>query len=145
MAINLDEITVGASLPELKRPVTQERINLYANASGDFNPIHINEEFARQTPLGGTIAHGMLILAHISEFMTNNFGQAWLTGGNLSARFKAPARPGDTMTVSGTVKDLKKEDGVVSVGCEVQCQNQDGEPVIVCETKVRVKTDEDIS
>ena len=145
MAINLDEITIGMSLPELKRSVTQERINLYANASGDFNPVHIDPEFARQTPLGGTIAHGMLILAHISEFMTSNFGQVWLTGGSLSARFKAPARPGDTITVRGTVTKLQKEDRTISVGCEVQCQNQDGEQVIVCETKVRVKTDEDIS
>ncbi|MFH1646459.1 MAG: MaoC family dehydratase [Chloroflexota bacterium] len=145
MAININELSIGSSLMELKRQVTQERVNLYAAASGDFNPVHIDQEFAKQTPMGGTIAHGMLILAYISEFMTNNFGQAWLTGGSLNARFKAPARPGDTMTVGGTVTKLQKEDGVASVSCEVLCQNQQNEPVIVCETKVRVKTDEDIS
>jgi len=98
----MDELSIGKDLPELKKQVTQERINLYAHASGDFNPVHIDEEFARQKQLGGTIAHGMLILAHISEFMTNSFGQAWLTDGRLNARFKAPARPGDTMTIKLT-------------------------------------------
>jgi len=145
VAINLNEVNIGTSLPELKRQVTQECINLYATASGDFNPVHIDQDFARHTPLGDTIAHGMLIMAYISEFMTSSFGQAWLTGGSLSARFKAPARPGDTMTVSGQVTKLQKEDGIISISCDVLCQNGQGEPVIICETKVKVKTDEDIS
>ena len=143
MGLKLKEISVGTDLPELKRRVTQEHINLYAAASGDFNPIHINTEFARQTPLGGTIAHGMLILAYISEFMTSSFGQSWLTGGNVSARFKAPARPGDTITVSGKVTRVQKEDRLISIYCDVLCQNQQSEPVIIGETKVRMETDED--
>jgi len=145
VAINLNKLSADTSLPELKRQVTQEHINLYATASGDFNPVHIDPEFAKQTPLGGTIAHGMLVLAYVSEFMTTSFGQAWLTGGSLSARFKAPARPDDTITVNGKVTNLQKKGGVVSVSCDILCVNQQGEPVIVCETKVRVKTNEDIS
>ncbi len=58
-------------------------------ASGDFNPIHVDESFAAQTPFGGTIAHGMLILAYVSEMMTLAFGQSWLSGGKLSVKFKA--------------------------------------------------------
>jgi 3-hydroxybutyryl-CoA dehydratase len=137
------ELIAGTNLSELKRLVTQEHINLYAEASGDFNPIHTNPEFAGQTPLGGTIAHGMLILAYVSEFMTYSFGQAWLTGGSLSARFKAPARPGDTITVSGQVTDVQKEDRVISVSCDVLCCNQQSDPVIICDTKVKVTADED--
>jgi 3-hydroxybutyryl-CoA dehydratase len=137
------ELSAGTNLPELKRMVTQEHINLYAAASGDFNPIHVDHEFARQTPLGGTIAHGMLILAYISEFMENSFGQAWLTGGSLSARFKTPARPGDTIAVSGQVTEVQREGGFLSVNCDVICQNQQSDPVIICETKVKVKADED--
>ncbi len=142
MALILKEIGVDTSLPELKRQVTQERINLYATASGDFNPIHIDPEFARQTPLGGTIAHGMLILAYVSEFMTTNFGQDWLTSGSLSARFKAPARPGDTIAVSGKITAVQRENRFISINCDVLCQNQQSESVIICETKVRLK-DED--
>jgi 3-hydroxybutyryl-CoA dehydratase len=143
MARQPEELKIGAILPELKRPVTQEHVNRYAAASGDFNPIHIDPEFAKNTPAGGTIAHGMLVLAYISESMTGSFGKDWLTGGSLNARFKAPARPGDVITVSGRVTAMKKEGGSTLVSCEVLCQNQQGEAVINCETKVRVKDDED--
>ena len=87
----------------------------------------------------------MMILAYVSELMTNTFGQDWLTGGKLSARFKAPTRPGDTITISGKVTQVQKEDGFLSVHCDILCQNQQNEPVMICETKVRVKTDEDSS
>ena len=59
----LSGLSEGMNLPELKKVITQQNINLYAEASQDFNPIHIDEEFAKKTPLGGTIAHGMLILS----------------------------------------------------------------------------------
>ena len=52
------------------RTLTQEMLNAYAEASGDFNPIHTDEAFAKTTPMGGTIAHGMLVLSFISEMMT---------------------------------------------------------------------------
>lgn len=142
MGLKLKELNIGTSLPELKRQVTQERINLYASASGDFNPIHIDPEFARKTPLGGTVAHGMLILAYLSEFMTESFGQDWLTSGNISARFKGAAYPGDMITVSGKITGMERENGSVLIDCDVLCQNQKDEPVIICSTKVRVKTDE---
>jgi 3-hydroxybutyryl-CoA dehydratase len=143
MALEPGKIKEGVALPELKREVTQEHVNLYAAASGDFNPIHLDPEFARQTPAGGTIAHGMLILAYVSEFMTASFGKSWLTGGSLSARFKDPARPGDTVTVSGKITAVKKEGEVTSIVCDVLCQNQKSEAVINCEAKVKVQADED--
>ncbi|MFH1383219.1 MAG: MaoC family dehydratase [Chloroflexota bacterium] len=133
------DLSVGTELPELKRTVTQEHINLYAEASRDFNPIHTDPEFARKTPLGGTVAHGMLILAYLSEFMTVNFGQSWLTGGKLNVRFKAPTRPGDTISVSGEITKIEEEDNCTLYYCDVLCQNQNGEPLIIGETKVRVK------
>ena len=133
---NLNE---GARLPEIKRSVTQENINLYAQASRDFNPIHIDEEFARKTPLGGTIAHGMLILAYLSQMMTSAFERNWLTTGKLNVRFRGPARPGDTITVSGKVRQTEEKDGENLITCDVLCQNQKGESIITGETRVRVK------
>lgn len=145
MGLKLEELSVGTSLPESKRQVTQERINNYAAASGDFNPIHVDPEFASKTSLGGTVAHGMLILAYLSEFMTDSFGKSWLNSGNLSTRFKGPAYPGDTITVSGKVTGVQRENGSILIDCDVLCRNQRDEPVIICETKVRVITDEDSS
>ena len=142
MGLKLKELDIGTSLPELKKQVTQERINMYASASGDHNPIHIDPEFAAKTPLGSTVAHGMLILAYLSEFMTEAFGQDWLNSGSLNARFKGAAYPGDTITISGSVTGMEREDSSVLVDSDVLCRNQKNEPVILCETKVRVKTDE---
>ncbi len=143
MTLSLYEVTAGTNLPEVKRQILQEKVNLYAEASRDFNPIHINEEFARQTPAGGTIAHGMMTLAFISQMMTAAFGRNWLTGGKLDIRFKNPARPGDTITASGQVRQVEKGQGQTLFVCNVQCRNQKGEPVITGEARVRV-ADEDI-
>lgn len=126
----LSDIHQGDSLPSVVKQVTQKDINRYAEASGDFNPIHIDESFAAKTPLGGTIAHGMLILAYVSEMMTEAFGESWVEGGKLSVRFKAPARPGDTITTSGKIDSIEHKEGVAYVNCSVESCNQKGETVI---------------
>jgi len=128
--LKLSEIHQGDSLPSVVKRVTQKDINLYAEASGDFNPIHVDEAFAAQTPLGGTIAHGMLILAYLSEMMTEAFGDRWLDGGKLSVRFKAVARPQDTITAKGKIDSIEQKEGVSLVNCSIECCNQKGETVI---------------
>ena len=138
----LSGLNEGMDLPEIKRDISQENINLYAEASKDFNPIHIDEDFARKTPAGGTIAHGMLILAYISQMMTTAFGQSWLVGGKLNVRFKTPARPGDTITVSGKIRKLDKSEEHALVYCDVLCSNQKGETIITGEAKVEFRSKE---
>lgn len=128
--LKLSDIHQGDSLPSVVKLITQEEINLYAEASGDFNPIHVDESFAAQTPLGGTIAHGMLILAYISQMMTEAFGQSWLSGGKLSVRFKAAARPQDTITTSGKIDSIEHKEGIAYVTCSLESCNQKGETVI---------------
>lgn len=128
------ELIEGTALPGFIKTITQEQINLYAKASGDFNPIHVDEEFARKTQLGGTIAHGMLVLAFISEMMHSAFGDKWLTSGKLGVRFKSPARPGDNIAVSGRVSKIA--DGLVT--CAVFCKNQKDETVIQGDAVVAV-------
>ena len=129
--MKLSEIHQEDSLPSVVKHITQEDINLYAEASGDYNPIHVDEAFAAQTPLGGTIAHGMLILAYLSEMMTEVFGDRWLGGGKLSVRFKAAARPKDSITTKGKVDSIEQKESVSLVNCSVECCNQKGETVIV--------------
>ena len=135
----------GESLPAIERTITQGRINQYAGASKDFNPIHIDAEYAGKTALGGTVAHGMLVLAYISQMMTDAFGKYWLTGGSLNVRFKAPARPGDTITASGKICRVEKSADGKLINCEVLCHNQNGETVITGEAKVKVKNNENSS
>ncbi len=134
----LSELREGLALPEITKLVTQDNINLYAEASQDFNPVHINEEFAKKTALGGTVAHGMLILSYVSQMMTAAFGQSWLVGGKLDVRFREPARPGDSIMVSGKISKLEKGSGQTVVTCSVLCTNQKGEQVITGEAVLKV-------
>ena len=116
------------------REITQARIDAYAAASGDHNPIHVDSAFAAATPFGGTIAHGMLVLALIGEMMRGAFGEAWSRTGKLKVRFKAPTRPGDTVTASAS---LARESGGVAEYA-VQCATQSGEVVIEGRASVTV-------
>jgi 3-hydroxybutyryl-CoA dehydratase len=125
---------VGVEVRPVVRVVTQERIGAYADASGDQNPIHVDAEFARGTPFGGTIAHGMLVLALIGEMMRGAFGEAWSTSGRLKVRFKAPTRPGETVTASAEL--LKERDS--SAEYAVQCASASGEVLIEGRATVQV-------
>ncbi|MBN1188519.1 MAG: MaoC family dehydratase [Dehalococcoidales bacterium] len=137
--LDINSLQAGQALPGFKKLITQEEINLYASASRDFNPVHIDPEFARKTVAGGTIAHGMLILAYVSRMMTEAFGKSWLTGGRFNIRFKSPARPGDTISIQGSVQKILDESEQSKVHCEVLCANQKGDTVITGEAVVRVK------
>jgi len=139
--INFSEINIGMFLPELNKHLIQEDINCYARASRDYNPIHIDEEFAKKTPAGGTIAHGMLILAYISQAMTDSFGLFWLTSGTLNVRFKAAARPGDIIKVQGKIAKIINDNEQRIIACDVLCSNQKGEVVITGETTVKIKVE----
>jgi 3-hydroxybutyryl-CoA dehydratase len=139
--VNISELAVSSKLPEIEKLIVQEDINLYAKASQDFNPIHINPEFAKNTAHGGTIAHGMFVLAHISQMMTDSFGLFWLTTGKLNVRFKAAARPGDIIKVQGTIKKIQTDETQKTINCEVLCSNQKGDTVITGDAIVKIKND----
>ena len=114
------------SAGSVERTITQSQIGAYADASGDHNPIHIDPVFAAGTMFEGTIAHGMLVLALIGEAMHDITGSAWLSSGRLKVRFKAPTRPGDTVTASAAVTKAGDE----ATEYAVSCVNQRGEVLV---------------
>jgi 3-hydroxybutyryl-CoA dehydratase len=137
----LIEVQEGKSLSPVVKHITQEKINLYAEASGDFNPIHVDESFAAKTPFGGTIAHGMLNLAYVSEMMTLAFGRSWVSGGKLRAKFKESARPGDTLTITGKIDCIEQKDDVSYANCNFEVRNQKDETIVTGEAIVRLSDD----
>jgi 3-hydroxybutyryl-CoA dehydratase len=120
------------NLNQISHRVTQAQLAKYADASGDHNPLHLDEAFAATTPYGRTIAHGMLVLAFVSESMTKTFGRAWLCEGKLKARFRAPVFPGDTVTTSGTLKSTR--DATATYAMTVR--NQDDVDVLTADATV---------
>ncbi len=128
----------GDALPTVEREIDQQRIELYAKASGDFNPIHVDREYAAGTQFGSTIAHGMMVAATVSETMALAFDRRWAEGGRMRLRFKAPVYPGDTVTTFGEVKRVGDVDGGREVVCSVGVRRQTGEVAITGEATVRI-------
>jgi len=120
-------LTQGTELPELRRAVSQDQINAYAEASGDFNPMHVDEEFARSVGLPGTIAHGLLEMGILAEAIAG-----WAGGADgllsLEVRFSKPLLAGDTIICSGNVVAVDETEGVATL--EVEASSDRGERVL---------------
>ena len=107
------DFTPGDSVPELKVTPDKYLPHRYAGASGDFNPIHIDAEFARQVGLPGNILHGLWMMAQVAR------GNAQLAEGDpralkrLSVQFRGMGFPEQELVVSGTVKEADGDRVVV--------------------------------
>ncbi len=132
----------GEYLPTIEKVITQLMINQYAEASGDFNPIHVDEQYARKSRFGSTIAHGMMIAASISELMTMTFKQDWLNRGRLKIRFRAPVFPGDTVTTVGQVRNINLLNNKKIINCSIEVRRQTNEVAISGEATVTLNEKE---
>ena len=118
----------GAELPCRTRTVTLETLRAYAAASGDHNPIHTDPAFAATTPFERPIAHGMLLLAYVTEMLTTTFGGAWITSGRLKTRFRNPAYVDGVVTTWGAVKKVDAESGRLQLA--VGCRDEHGNDLV---------------
>ena len=128
MGSNGRNIIEGSELQSVSHSVSQAAIVAYAEASGDFNPIHLDPEFAAASHFGRRVAHGMMIAASVSELMAGTFGLEWARSGRVKLRFRAPVFPGDRIETRGTVR--KVEDigsGRRRVTCKVETVRCDPE------------------
>ncbi len=130
--MSIVDAALGSTLPPfVKPPITQEQLRRYASASGDFNPIHLDEEAARRVGLDGVIAHGMLSMAFLGQFVNQQIAaipNAQLA--RLHVRFASMVRLGDTLSCQGIVQQRSHaEDGRELVSIECWVQNQHGEKV----------------
>lgn len=138
MGINYDSVQEGDSLPQLTNPpVTQVQLIRYAGAAGDFNPIHTVPKYAEEAGLGGTIAHGMLVMGMLGRMVSGWAGVQNVTKYGVS--FKNITRPGAVLTAKGTVKRKYEENGKRFLDCQVQIEDETGE--VKVEGKVTVKAD----
>jgi 3-hydroxybutyryl-CoA dehydratase len=125
-------------LTPIKKSVDKAQVLAYAEASGDYNPIHIDEKFAAETPFGRTIAHGMLILSFIAEMMTSSFGETWLKTGKLKIRFKAPVFVGDTVYTFGSMASTESDGNGDTQSYSVGCKAGDGTVYIIGKATVQL-------
>lgn len=121
-----DEIFLGQTAT-YTREVTDRDVQLFAAASGDVNPVHLDDEFAAGTPFKQRIAHGMLTGAFISAALAMQLPGPGTIYLGQSLRFRLPVKIGDTVTVTLEVTDKKDRRKIVTLDCKVT--NQDGKVV----------------
>ena len=119
-----------------ERHVTDDVVRAFAEVSGDHNPIHLDEEFAKKTRFGRRIAHGMLSGAFISAVLGNEFKERKIVYLSQTMKFTAPVFIGDTVTATGTVTKIREEKGIVVL--ETVCTNQHGEILVKGEAVVMI-------
>jgi acyl dehydratase len=120
------KVEPGLQLPVAEHPIERPALVRYAGASGDFNRIHWDDEFARSVGLPGVIAHGMYSMALAARSVSAFAGDPRAVR-RLRVRFSAMIRPGQTLVVTGAVAAVD-DDGAVTLRFEAL--NDDGERVL---------------
>jgi acyl dehydratase len=134
-----DELSLGERFGT-SLTVTEAHLVLGSGLFGDFNPLHVNEEFARQSMFGTRILHGPFTSALVAAPVGMYFSGTALAYLEHACRFKAPVRPGDTLTSDWTVAEKldkpKHKGGIAVLRCV--CTNQKGEVVLEADGKILV-------
>jgi acyl dehydratase len=132
------DIKVGTEIPSLKLPpISRFTLALYAGASGDHNPIHIDSDFAKKAGMPDVFAHGMLSMAYLGRMLTNWKPQLQLR--KFSNRFAAITQLQDEITCSGIVVELFEESGELRARLEIIAAKQDGTQTLVGEAIIALQ------
>lgn len=126
-------INIGTKTHHVKT-ITEVDIKRFAEVSGDFNPVHVSEEFARKTFFGGRIVHGMLVAGLVSAAVAKLPGLVIYL--SQTVKFLKPARIGDSIIATAEVTEKDDTKGILKV--KTTCLNQNGELLIDGEGKVRI-------
>lgn len=112
----------GFELPVFAKLVTQQVIDAYAEASGDFNPIHVDPDYAANGPFGQTIAHGLMTLAYAARMLNDWSDGGFDETGEIEVAFVGPVFAGDTIEVSAVVDELVMRGGRTNARCNLVCR-----------------------
>jgi len=124
---SIHELKIGDSA-QISKTITEADIELFAKATGDFNPVHLDQAYAEKTMFKGRIAHGLLSVGLLSTVLGNilpGHGTIYLS---QEVKFLAPVRIGDTITAGVEVIELISEKNRVKF--RTTCMNQDGKLVV---------------
>ena len=133
--MSIDELAVGASA-EYAKTVTEADVMAFAEVTGDFNPVHVDEAAAARSPFGGRIAHGMLAAGLISAVLAMKLPGPGTIYLGQTLRFTKPVRIGDTVTARVEVLEVIARKRRVRLA--TTCRNQSGELVLEGEATVMV-------
>ncbi len=121
---------------EVVHTITEEDIKTFGDLSGDYNPLHFDEEWAKTTMFGGRIAHGILTASYISAAIGMNLPGPGTIYMSQSMKFMGPVHIGDTVTAR--VEVIHKNDEKKRVTLKTTCTNQNGDLVLDGEALVKL-------
>jgi len=139
MTLKAADLKPGQSVSQVvAEDLTRTQIVQYAGASGDYNPLHTDEPFARDVVgYPGVFAHGMLTMGMTGRLLTD-----WVGDGQLleyGVRFTAQVWPGDTLTATATIREITERDGVPVVLIDIVTVNQSGTTVVAGTAAARLE------
>ena len=129
------DLKIGDKFSTTKQ-ITDEVVRAFADLSGDYNPIHLDDEFAKTTRFGRRIAHGMISGALISAVLGYEFKERKVVYLSQTMKFVAPVFIDDTVTATATVVGIREDKPIVTI--ETVCANQNGETVVTGEGKIMI-------
>lgn len=132
------KIQVGDTA-EFSKTITDEDVRVFADLTGDHNPVHLDEEFARRSRFGRRIAHGMLSASLISTVLASQLPGEGTVYLSQSLQFVAPVYLDDTVTARVTVTRVREDKPIATL--ETVCVNQRGETLVKGEAVVLFSTD----
>lgn len=130
MALNMSDLKPGDEHSEVVIDnLSRTQLVMYSGASGDYNPLHTDDVYTKEVAgYPGVFAHGMLTMGLTGKMLTNYVGDGRLT--KFGVRFTNQVWPGDTLTSTATVTEVRVEDGQALVDLDVKTTNQDGTTVV---------------
>ena len=126
---DFETLCAGQEIPSLLKTPTPQQLVMWAGASGDYNPIHYDKDFALSKNLRGVVVHGQLVTAFLAQMLTHWMGNGFLR--KLSVSYKGMNFPGDTITCRGVVSGKAVEEGKRRVSLDIWAENPRGEKTVV--------------
>lgn len=136
-----DSLSIGDSAT-FSKTLTEKELVLFAAVSGDVNPVHLDAEFAKTSMFGERIAHGLWSGSLISAALATQLPGPGTIYLSQDLSFRRPAKLGDTLTVTLTVKEKQDEKKIVILDCVVT--NQDDKAVVTGTAKVIAPTEKEV-
>jgi acyl dehydratase len=137
--VAFDDVKVGEELPERSNVIDRAQLVQYAGASGDFNPIHWDEEFAKRVGLPGVISHGMFTMALVARMVGEWAGDPSAVQ-RISVQFRKEVRPEERVVARGRIaaKDEEARTVRLELWAEVEREGQVIQPIKNGEAVVRL-------
>ncbi len=138
MPLSAGNLTAGETYQEVVvDDLSRTQLVMYAGTSGDYNPLHSDDLYSREVAgYPGVFAHGMLTMGLTGKMLTNYVGDGRLT--NFGVRFTNQVWPGDTLTSTATVVEVRAEGGEHFVDLSLETTNQDGKTVVTGTATARI-------